>query len=424
MIVDIIELAFNEDNMTEYFGAYPTVVPDPHVPDDIYFMGHDSYANITEIFHRYKFIEHISGEVQEHIVLTKDKIQFPLHKNRNIELFPISTRRHTASGPETFRYIKTIANIMYSLNVHTTFKSGIRTIHQVAISAIYNFYGGSNGFAPEVASILSEYCKSRHMELTYLSTASIAETSHILANMLEINQTLSASLFDIEIPATEICSYLDTALSLPRPNLQVGFIRIILAANSNRVNPKWSDVQAIINPTTMGMYAALLPQNKDVYVADKIVSVNSHLSSEQPPGGAGSIEPVLLEVLNHIELSPYTDISIELPFTTNIVPDVTVHYSGSIFNYGTVSHAGYVTNLEMNFSEVLNAFILIYGGPQYYEAQPVITITRTFAEEVYVKYTTEAGEYVECYDLTLMALLSPTILDGEAERFMLSSLMA
>lgn len=424
MIVDIIELTFNEDNMYEYFGAYPTVVPDPHIPDDIYFMGHDSHANITKIFHRYKFIEHISGEVHEHIVLTKDKIQFPLHKNQNIELFPISTRRHTPTGPETFRYIKTIANIMYSLNVHTTFKAGIRTVHQVAISAIYNFYGSGNGFAPDIESILGEYCKSRHMELSYLSTASISETSNILANMLEINQTLSSSLFDKDISSAETCSYLDTALALPRPNLHVGFIRVILAANSNRVNPKWQDIHSLINTSTMGMYSTLVPQ-QDVYKPDRIMSVNSHLSNEPSHGDDGNIEPILLGVLNHIELSPYTDVSIEFPYTEKVVPDVTVHYSGSIFNHGTVSHNGYVTNLMINFAEVIHAFILLYGEANYIEAKPTITITRTFAEEVYVKYETPDGvDYVECYDLTLMALLSPTILDGEAERFILASMHA
>jgi hypothetical protein len=411
MIVDIINLPFNGSEKPAYEALVPLVLSRPHSQDDIYFLGYEISGKLNR-YHRYKVIEHIGGEIHEHIVLSKTALPLP-HTVPDMtgEIILITTKRYVGGKVYTYRYFNQIVKLLRELgtNNNTSFK----TVHQVVLQALISI-GGNYNRVSELEIYLSPYASSRHMELAHLSTASIADTTELMSNINNVYDDIYAMQWEDGLQCgrniEEAHAIIDDLLFLPMPPPKVGVSRMALCKNTLY----WSDLIQLIDPNQFGLYKSLLPASMPV---QHYHGSNKHLYSESEYLDPLCETAVGLEALNILELCEYTDISIEIPYTQHAIPDkVVVHYNGNIYNYANFNHRPSSNGCSLDIYTLFAAAKSMYGA--YHQNRSNIRICKTFWEEVYIEYSLpHGGVHIEHFDLTILSILSPVILDSTGEKY-------
>ena len=342
-------------------------------------------------------------------MLTQSKINMSnILTSKHIPIHIISTKVICGDDVQTFRYHKTISYLLSILDSY--YSKGLSSVHQVAIQALLQMQQTHHSIS-EIEILLSEYVLPRHKLLCNITTASITDAIAIMVGVRDIYDTVQRMMSDININNNEIFAYLDMTLNIPRLPIQNGICGLLV----NRPIGDMlclGDIIPMIQGGSLGKYTTFLP-SQDIHPVDSCETVNSHLYE----GTDVNIPNGMIETLTNLELCGYTDLSIEIPYAPDcILPSYNVHYSGSVFNNYDI---GVPTSIPgINIYELFNVATAIYGIEKYDRCTPVIYICKTFAEEVYIKFSsTKHEDIVHYFDLTIMALLSPIILDDTAAQF-------
>ena len=419
MIVDILELPFKGDVLPKYGAIVPVVLSQPHAPDDVYLLGYDTTAPIHNKLHRYKIIEHINGEVFEHITISEFKLNIRNKNNKdNRPVFIITTRHHHNGGITTYRYFKAIERILQLLNVNGAY--GVRTVHQMAINAFNQLHTGGHNMS-DMEIFLGQYVNPRHQILTHLTTASISEAIGVMVNIKDIYESVRSAIYDPSIAHAEINEFLDTNLHLPKAPPYVGLCGLLMSSKIYQVS--MLDLIPLIDKDSFGMYQSIVPTSMPVQIKD-INEINAHLKENFTDALDKDVltdaldNTTLLESLTDLELCNYTDISIEFAYAATGMPDFHIYYSGSVFNHCSVSNVFGTIMLSLDISKLYRMLKTYYNEDQFDIDQPTVQICKTFAEEVYIKFITKTGhECVDFFDLTILSILSPVVLDSTAEEY-------
>ena len=190
MIIDIIEMPFLGKSLPEYGSFIPVSIPHPQNLDDIYMIGFKTHANIHKHYKRYKIIESLGGMILEHIVLAAQELDLLSGKKRSYgstrinytNVYVITTRQHIGNKITTHRYFKPLEHLLMALGSNA---SGIKTIHQVAISALLNMSERVYKL-DELTHILNDFVFENEGVLTHLTTPSVNDVVDIMANIHNI----------------------------------------------------------------------------------------------------------------------------------------------------------------------------------------------------------------------------------------------
>ncbi len=417
MIIDIIYLPFKGEVLPEYNASTPIVISDhPHTIDDIYMMGYCTNKPIHKSLFRYKIIESINGALYEHICITQSMLNLDnTIASKDIPLYIISTKVICGDDVQTFRYHKTISYLLSVLDSY--YSKGLTSVHQVAIQALLQMQQNTSSIS-EIELLLSGYVTPRHKLLCNITTASISDAISVMVGVRDIYDSVQRMMSDSNISSNEIYRYLDMSLNIPRLPVQNGICGLLIN-RSIGVKVHFGNIIPMLQGGSLGKYRSFLPP-QDIYPVEGCETVNAHLYE----GVNGTIPTGLIEILTNLELCGYTDLSIEIPYTTNdIMPSYNIHYSGSIFNNYDIGIPASIPGI--NIHEIFNVAVAIYGNDEYDVYTPSIHICKTFAEEIYIKFSsTKHKDIVHYFDLTIMALLSPIILDDTAAQFVYRQMYA
>lgn len=420
MIIDIIDIPFKGKSLQSYNGIVPVFMTDLHLSqDDYYPLGFSTNKPIPEMFHRYKIIEICDNTLFEHIVLSEKPIDVnrPTKQHKyDTQIYVLTTRMHGCINStkqklfknESVRYIQTINQLLFNLNFN---RQGIQSVHQVILNVLGTLlYNNRSAF--KAYPLLQKYISDRKPVLDIVTTPSVHKAIESMLSINEIYTTLAA--YWTEESDTDSISYLDGWVNLPIPPKNSVIYKIM---ERRPYVLLFSDLVAHIH---VGQYGCIKPflSQRPLIDLDSIQTVNGHLCEDKTPEESCG----LLEVLTDIELCHYTDFSLEMQYSATNSPNIHLYYGGSVLS--TVENPNIALGdlyFHLNIPFVYETFKRFYGK-RFDIDKPNIRICRTFEEDVYLTYTVKnkKGQNVEkthYFDLTLISILSPVVLDETNEMF-------
>ena len=364
--------------------------------------------------------ESLGGMILEHIVLAAQELELLTGKKRRYgstrinttNIYIITTRQHIGNKIITHRYFKPLEYLLMALGSNAT---GIKTIHQVAISALLNMservYKLDN-----LTYILNDFIFKNEGVLTHLTTPSVNDVVDIMANIHNIfndvfHYSCNASLTNNDL--VEVHEYLKDSLDIPqRP--PVGSICDLIFKNRH-YNMIEDDLVPFMDKHNFGMYSTNVPRTAPVAIED-IDLINPHIDSMN--NDRIDVQS-LIEILTSLELCDYTDLSITLDYNDTPHPDVNINYSGSVFNHYSINSCNQsYLGLEINIVQLYKVLINLYGIEKFHMHKPDISVCKTFYEDVYIKFASHTAEDFVCYfDMTIMSVLSPILIDDVSEDY-------
>ena len=408
MIIDIIELPFKGVELPEYSAITPVVLStNPYSVEDVFMLGYNTTKPIHRLLFRYKIIEHINDAVYEHIALSQHKLPLDnIQSAANVKIYIVSTTVQFYNMSQTFRYHKTISSVLRLLDSNVG--NELQSVHQLAINTLIQMEPSYHRMS-DMEICLAPYVEKRHKLLCNIATASITHAVDVMIHLRETYDTLVVGMDDGGIGPAEMEGYLDMMLGLPVLPVINGICGL-LVNQPNLDSTYISDLLPQLIGSTIGMHTSFLPQNP-LFDIDECTTVNAHLFDDDRNSHCG-----LIEALTNIEVCGYSDLSIEIPYTDpSRVPDFTVHYSGSVFN--SYSNSSNSVTAGVNIKELVTLAKDMYGV-EYERHRPTMFVSKTFAEDVYIKFVSATGgTQTHYFDLTIMALLSPIILDNTAAQY-------